>query len=149
MTKYPGIYKVYKKIGAAQFGFINPREDENGRVEKDGAVLLEAAKSAGEKRYDWGNKISFAIGMSDLTMIFNDLDSPVTLIHSMPGSNITKKLELQHGEGKYSGTYKLMLSEFSKDKSRNRSVMIPMSSGEYTVMLRLLMSSAPKMIGWI
>ena len=72
MTKYPSQFKIYKKIGAAQFGLIRPRQDQQGRIEKDGAILLEVAKSKGEKSYDWGNKISFAIGMSDLTNIFEN-----------------------------------------------------------------------------
>lgn len=148
MSKYPSQYKIYKKVGAAQFGFIRPREDSNGRIEKDGAILLEVAKSKGEKSYDWSNKISFAIGMSDLTAIFESPDSPRSLIHTMPGSNVTKKLEFQPGEGRYAGTYRMMVSEFSKDKSVSKSVMVPISSGEYTVLLRLFMSTAPKFLGW-
>lgn len=148
MTKYPSQFKVYKKIGAAQFGFIRPRVDDSGRIEKDGAILLEVAKSMGEKSYDWSNKISFAIGMSDLTSIFENPDAPASLIHSMPGSNTTKKVEFQPGEGRYAGTYRLMVSEFSRDKSVNKSVMVPISAGEYTVLLRLFMHSAPNFIGW-
>lgn len=148
MSKYPSQFKIYKKIGAAQFGLIRPREDEKGRIEKDGAILLEVAKSQGEKSYDWANKISFAIGVSDLTSIFQNPDSPPSLIHTMPGSNITKKLEFQPGEGKYAGTYRMVLSEFSKDKSVSKTVMVPIASGEYTVLLRLFMQSVTKFLGW-
>lgn len=148
MSKYPSQFKIYKRVGAAQFGLIRPREDEKGRIEKDGAILLEVAKSNGEKSYDWSNKISFAIGMSDLTSIFENPDRPPSLIHTMPGSNVTKKLEFQPGEGKYSGTYRMMVSEFSKDKSVSKAVMVPISSGEYTVLLRLFMQSATKFLGW-
>lgn len=148
MVKYPSQFKIYKKIGAAQFGLIRPRADEQGRIEKDGAILLEVAKSNGEKSYDWREKISFAIGMSDLTTIFENPDSPAALIHTMPGSNTTKKLEFQPGEGRYAGTYKLMCSEFSRDKSVNKTVMVPISGGEYTVLLRLFMAAAPKFLGW-
>ncbi len=148
MSKYPSQFKIYKKIGAAQFGLIRPRQDQNGRIEKDGAVLLEVAKSKGERSYDWSNKISFAIGMSDLTSIFENPESPPALIHSMPGSNTTKKLEFQPGEGRYAGTFRLVVSEFSKDKSVNKTVMVPCSSGEFTVLLRLFMAAAPKFLGW-
>ena len=148
MSKYPSQFKIYKKIGAAQFGLIRPREDNNGRIEKDGAVLLEVAKSKGEKSYDWTNKISFAIGMSDLTSIFENPDTPPALIHSMPGSDTTKKLEFQPGEGRYAGTYRIVCSEFSKNKSVSKTIMVPISAGEYTVLLRLFMSAAPKFLGW-
>jgi hypothetical protein len=148
MSKYPSQFKVYKKIGAAQFGFIRPKQDAQGRIEKDGAILLEVAKSKGEKSYDWSNKISFAIGLSDLTNIFEDTNAHTTLIHTMPSSPITKKLEIQPGEGRYQGTFKLVISEFSKDKSVSKTVMVPLSGGEYNVLLRLFVSAAPSMIGW-
>lgn len=148
MPIYPSQFKVYKKIGAAQFGLIRPRTDDNGRIEKDGAILLEVAKSKGERSYDWSNKITFAIGMSDLTTLFGNPDEPKALIHTMPGSDTTKKLEFIPGEGKYQGTYRLSMSEFSRDKSKNNSIMVPLDAGEYTVLLRLMLSAAPKFLGW-
>ena len=145
---YPAPFSIYKSKGAAQFTIMHPRRDDNGRISKNGAVLLETSDGA-DKKYNWStNKISFAIGMSDICNIFNSPDSPDKLIHATPNSPLTKTLELRPGEGKYSGTYLLMVGEKNKDNGEHRSHTVPISAGEYTVLLRLLMTAAPQMIGW-
>lgn len=147
--KYPGTFTIYKKLGAAQFTLINPKvKQDSGRIDRDGAVLLEASKGAGDKKYLWSEKISFALGMSDLCSIFDNPDEPQRLVHSMPGSDTVKALEFKAGEGRYAGTYMMRLSETNKKSNVNKLVTVPISGGEYTVLLRLLMAAAPKMIGW-
>jgi hypothetical protein len=148
MRRFPGTHAVYKKNAAAQFTIINPRIDENGRIEKNGAVLLEASASIGDKSYDWKNKISFAIGMNDISIWFNNQYKPNKLIHKTPNSSLMKSLEVVPGEGRYEGTFQLKLSEKNSKTDTFRSVFIPMSAGEYTVLLRLLMHAAPLLIGW-
>ncbi|MBM08067.1 MAG: hypothetical protein CMF69_00585 [Magnetovibrio sp.] len=146
-VKYPGTFSIYKKTGAAQFTLMMPRVNDKGRIDKNGAVLLEVASSSGEKSYDWQTKISFAIGMSDLSNIMESPDSPAKLIHTTPNSNSIKSLEFIPGEGKYVGTFMMKISEKSGD-DKWRNISVPLSSGEYTVLLRLLMSAAPTIIGW-
>ena len=148
MRQFPGTFSIYKKSGAAQFTIIPPRQGENGRIEKNGAVLLETAGGAGDKSYNWGEKITFAIGMSDLCNLFNNPDLPQKLIHQMPGSDTTKTLEFIPGEGKYSGTYMMKLGSKNKNSDSYHNVAVPISNGEYTVLLRLFMAAAPKLIGW-
>ena len=149
MKTYPGTFTVYKKLGAAQFTLLPPRvNEENCRINKNGAVLLEAAPGAGDKKYNWSSKISFALGMSDLCNMFDNPDQPQKLIHSMPGSNLVKTLEFKPGEGRYSGTYVMRLGEVDKNTKESKFVQVPLAGGEYTVLLRLLMSAAPLMIGW-
>lgn len=146
----PTSYNIYKKKSAAQFTLMRPTPDENNRVIKRGAVLLEAAQSAGNdtKAFDWSNKISFALGMNDLCIMFDNPDSPTKLVHNTPGKPLMKSLEFKPGEGRYSGTYMMHLRETNQDTGENRNVVVPMTNGEYTVLLRLLMNSASKLIGW-
>lgn len=146
--KYPGTFPIYKKMGAAQFTLLPPRRDDNGRISKNGAVLLEVAKSAGEKSYDWKSKISFAIGMSDICNMLDNPDSPPRLVHSMPGSDTVKALEFQPGEGRYEGTFMLKLSENNKKENVNKFVTVPIGAGEYQMMMRLLMHASPQIVGW-
>lgn len=148
MTRYPGTFPIYKKIAAAQFTFLPPRRDDNGRISKNGAVLLEVAKSAGEKKYQWSEKISFAIGMSDICNILDNPDNPPRLVHSMPGSDTVKSLELQPGEGRYAGTYMLKLSENNKKANVSKFISVPIAAGEYQMMMRLLMHASPHIVGW-
>ena len=148
MRQYPGVFSIYKKLGAAQFTIIPPREGESGRIKKNGAVLLEVAAGSGNKSYSWTDKITFALGMNDLCNWFTNPDAPPKLIHQMPDSPVVKTLEVTPGDGKYAGTFMLKLGENNKSQDKNKYVSVPITGGEYTVLLRLFMSAAPKIIGW-
>ena len=146
---HPGTYAVFKKVGAAKFTPIPPtystESDKYGnyRLEKNGAVLLEVAKSNDGKIWDWQNKITFAIGIADIALIFNADGGECRIVHDNDGA--IKTLALQPGEGKYAGTWKLMLSDKSKDQGM---IMVPLSAGEYAVLMELLVSALPKLVAW-
>lgn len=148
MSKFPGIYTIYKKNGAAQFALIHPKTDNNGRISKNGAILLEVASALGEKSYDWKNKISFAIGMNDIALLFNNPEGANKLIHKTPNSPLTKTFEILPGEGKYAGTFQLKLSEKNDNDGSFRSIFVPSTGGEFVVLLSLLRHSLPLLIGW-
>jgi hypothetical protein len=140
---FPTSYNVYKKTAAAQFTLLPPRRDENGRIQKTGAILLELAPSQGEKSYAWKNqKLTFAFGISDLTAFFDDPGSPKwgSFYHDNDGTG--KKLSITPGEGKYAGTFMLSLS------SGESRVTIALSGGEFQVLGRLFTAALPKMLGW-
>lgn len=141
-TDFPASFNIYKKSAAAQFTLLPPRRDDNGRVNKTGAVLLEMAPSQGEKSYDWKSKITFAFGINDLTQFFNDPSSPRwgSFYHDNDGTG--KKLTLSPGEGKYAGTFMMSLS------SGDSRVSVSLSSGEFQVLGRLFTAALPKMLGW-
>ena len=108
---YSTSFNVYKKTSAAQFTLLPPRRDDNGRISKSGAILLEMAPSVGDKSYDWKNKkLTFAFGMNDLTQFFDDPHSQKwgSFFHQNDGKN--KKLQITHGQGRYEGTFMLSLS---------------------------------------
>lgn len=140
---YPASYNVYKKSAAAQFTLLPPRRDENERIQKAGAILLEMAPSQGEKSYDWKNrKISFAFGINDLTQFFDDPSSSRWGSFYHDNDGIGKKLTFTHGEGKYAGTYMMSLS------SGDNRISVPLSAGEFQVLGRLFTAALPKMLGW-
>ena len=140
---YPTSFNIYKRSAAAQFTLLPPRCDDNNRIQKTGAILLEMAPSQGEKSYDWKNKkLTFAFGISDLTQFFDDPSTPKwgSFYHDNEGQS--KKLSIQPGEGKYEGTFMLSLS------SGEERVSISLSGGEFQVLGRLFTSALPKMLGW-
>ena len=140
---YPTIFNIYKSKAAAQFTLLPPRRDENNRISKTGAVLLEVAPSAGEKTYDWRNsKLTFAFGISDLTAFFDDPNSSNWGSFYHKNDTVVKRLSFSPGEGQYEGTYMLSLS------SGDSRVSIPLSSGEFQVLGRLFTAALPKMLGW-
>lgn len=141
---FPTSFNIYKRSAAAQFTLLPPRCDENNRIQKTGAVLLEMAPSQGEKSYDWKNKkISFAFGVSDLTQFFDDPSSEKwgSFYHDNDGKG--KKLKISHGEGRYEGTFMMSLS------SGEDRISISLTAGEFQVLGRLFTAALPKMLGWL
>lgn len=139
---YPAPFCIYKKSAAAQFVLLPPKRNEKGRIEKEGAVLVEVAKAVSEKTYDWTNKITFALGINDMLQIFDNLDNPPRLLHKL--GEVTKTLELKQGEAQYAGTYMMHIS----DASTKNKISVPLSGGEYFVLTGLFKSSIAKMLGW-
>lgn len=160
-----GEFAIYKGKGAAQFRLLPPIkktiEGNRGpfeRVEKNGAILLEAAPGLGKGddgnlTYDWEKKISFAIGINDIAQIFNNPDAPPRLIH-VPGGNpgrgapqgSVKTLEFVPGEGQYAGTYMLKLS--LKEGDQFHGIQVPLTGGEWFILTRLMVGAVPQMLGW-
>lgn len=149
MERLPGQFAIYKKNGAAQFNLLLPHYKEftrkDGtkaeRIEREGSVLLEVAAGKGDKVYDWANKVSLSIGLSDLAIWMKDTDN-VSLFHDTPNSPEMKKLTIVPGRD--SG-YMLTLTE----TTTKRTVTVPLHEGEYQLLLRLLVSAAPTFIGWM
>lgn len=140
---YPSSFNIYKKTAAAQFTVLPPRRDENGRINKNGAVLLEMAPSVGEKSYDWKNqKVTFAFGINDLCLFFDNPNDPKwgSFFHVNDATN--KKLVFTHGEGKYEGTYMMSLN------MGDSRVSVSLTGGEFNVLGRLLSSAIPIILGW-
>lgn len=142
-----GTYTVYKSLGAAQFSLIFPRFNSKGFVERDGAVFLEVATGNGSKdapKWDWDTKISFALGVADIAALLDENKPNPRLIHDNNG--VVKTLQFVPGNGKYEGTYILQISQgASSDK---KSVSVPFTNGEFSVVMRLLVSALPKIIAW-
>lgn len=67
--------KFYRTKSALQIKIIKPTLDKTGKfMDKEGSVLLEFAKGE-DKKYDWKNKIMFALGIEDFPVLFTALEA--------------------------------------------------------------------------
>jgi len=146
-----GVLKIYKKSGAAQFSLIPVKRDEQkGYVTKEGAILVEAAPCNGTDANGninalWKEKIKFAISIADVAQLMDRTKEKVRLYHKFNGAS--KSLEFQQGQGNWAGTYMMQIQEGSGDSTKK--VSVPLSNGEYELIMRLLIgAAAPKLIGW-
>jgi len=154
-TMKPGKFRIYKASAAASFQYVPPQIGEWDRITKNGCVMIEVApinekiSSNQQRYYQWDRKILFAFGINDLTEFFTNPQNPPSILHSKPNSTITKKIEFLAGEGKYEGTMRMILHEYNKSNSGHRHTMVPLSIGEFAILIQLFTAVAPKMIGWI
>ena len=143
-----GNYPIYKSAGAAQFSLMPPRPNEKGYLDREGAVLLEAAPGDGNKddpKWDWSKKISFAIGLPDIAILLDQTKPAPRIVHDNKGT--LKTLELKPGVGQWEGTFTMYLTEGAKDN--RKEVRVPLSNGEFQVLVRLLVAAAPLLINWV
>lgn len=149
MAKYSGQFPIYKNKAAAQFSYIPLRRDPKGNVSKNGGILVEVAPALTEDNYDWSQKISFAFGIADLCRLMENPEAPPRLVHETPNSTLIKSLEFTPGTGNFAGTYMMKVSETdSADKTKKKFCQVPLSSGEYRVMMKLFTDLSSTMIGW-
>lgn len=140
----PGVLKFYKGTGAAAFSLIPPQYDNGGYMSKQGAVLLEAAPSVGKQQWDWDQKITFAISIQDVADMLDSDAKKRRIYHKH--QDTAKVLEFVPGQGDYAGTFMMNLSLGTGD---NRKVVrVPFSNGEWTVLVRMLLSACPLMLAW-
>jgi hypothetical protein len=165
-----GLMKFYKTAAAAQFKFLPPKykrvTSQNGQVkdvlDNEGAVLLEVAPGNGQKentQWDWSKKISFAISFADIISLTETLDKSLgqrgrnrlrgpdeasTRIYHQYDEK-PKTIQFEPGSGDYVYTWKLTVAE--GEGTARRAVMVPLSDGEHAMIMRVLSSLAPKLLG--
>ena len=157
--KEPIKYAVYKgmggKHGAAQFSLIrfDPNRMHNGKPNPKGGVLLEMAPTTGKNVYDWeGGKISFWMSVEDISEFLilrnfdKDSDDNEGIFHSFNETN--KKLRIGKGSI-YKGLPSWLMSLHSSVKGgESKTVSLPISAKEMTVLVKLLEAAIPSILGW-
>lgn len=148
-----GQFQVYKGSGALQASLIPYNQEEH----KTGAIYLEAAqcRDKANRSYNWKDKVKFALGSGDIIAIYEALNSgnftsenPIRLFHVKGGAASQAKqgktLEIKPGSGNYAGTF---MFSFNDQLSGNR-VSVPLSGGEFRVLVDLIRASLPTVYGW-
>lgn len=156
-------FDLYKTKGALQMDFIPPTftKQENGytkALDRTGAFYLQMAPSKGEQDsngnnvFDWQNKTTIGIGVSDIILVKQEILKARTASDNKKGlevklihKNNQKTISLQLKSGSQEGTYFLSIGYIDGDKKASNSV--PLSQAELNTILSIWDQSLIYMIG--
>lgn len=148
-----GSFDIFSGQGAFKLYVMAPRRDAQNYIEKEGAILIEAAPASGKTPeglpiYNWDKsaKMTFALGMQDIEALLEDRDV-AKLFHkdqrNLSNPAFDKSLIVSAPSPSFD-KWKLVLS----DKVQNKSVTVIASEGKILILKRLLIAAVPYLIGW-
>jgi hypothetical protein len=146
----PITYKIYKGMGGNQGCFQFSLSLAYSGKRDEGAVFIEAAPTVGKNKYDWDNKIIFALSANDIGVILTGFRQGKFDIYHDPDAQTNrrntrgKRLSLESGQ--QAGTFFLRLTE--KAGEDTKKVNISLQAHEARILLNLLERALPKVLGW-
>ena len=150
-VKRPLTYKIYKGMGGRSGCFqFSLAPAYSGRRKPEGAVFVEAAQTVGPNKYDWDNKITFALGANDIGNVLTGFNMGKFDIYHDPDAGTpqkgTRPKRLAMESGEVQGTFFLRLSEKRGDVFYN--VSVPLAPHEARTLVTLLTAALPRIMGW-
>lgn len=137
-------YAIYKPNSRGSGGVIR-----FGLNRAKGAVFVDAAAQAGEKQFDWENKITMKWGLSDIGPVLATLQGrqpQAKLFHQSEKAN--SAFELTPREDPERAPYLMSISrQDSADKSL-RKVTIPLTHGEAAILETALRAAVNRLLRW-
>ena len=139
----------------AEYAIYKPNSRGSGGVVRFGlnrvkaALFVDAASQAGEKQFDWENKITMKWGLSDLGTVLAALQGRVTqgkLFHQSEKANSAFELTFQDDPDR--APYLLSISRQDAADKSLRKVTIPLSQGEAAVLETALRTAVSRILGW-
>lgn len=142
---------VTGKLGAMRFELIPPYSSKDpAKRNKPGAVLVSAAEPLGPNKYDWENKITFALSVPDVGMVLDGIRTGKAEIFHDPNMKSDRQGETKKTFSLVKNTEKnnfaVTLSMSRGDKTTK--VFIPMSNADMILIDTLLKFSIPTLLAW-
>ncbi len=149
-------YPVYKGKGALSARPVPPSFASIGAgsrtLSKEGGMLLEFATSSGQRMYDWANKGSFLLDVTECgaVLMLDSKNGAAEFLHdpNMGGEKqgeISKKLKIAPA----ADGDNIFLSLQIKDKSGSgKQFSVPLSAAEFCVLRNLIQFSLPRFVGF-
>ena len=154
-------YNIYKGKAAVQFSPIkarfSPFTDRQGqaalRLDRQGTLLCEFAPAAGERKYDWESKQTFALSadeLGDLLAMDAFKDDGVSFFHdpNMGGQDqglVQKSLKVNPSPD---GKALFFTLDVKSGGAPGARISVPVSKGEFAVLSSLVHSVLPSLLGW-
>ena len=137
-------YAIYKPNSRGSGGVV--RFGLN-RTKK--ALFVDAAIQAGEKQFDWENKITMKWGLSDIGTVLATLQGRSTqakLFHQSEKANSAFELTLRDDPER--APYLLSISRQDATDKSLRKVAIPISHGEAALLETALRTAVARLLHW-
>ena len=144
VTERSADYAIYKPNSRGSGGVVR-----FGLNRAKGSVFVDAAAQAGEKQFDWDNKITMKWGLSDLGPVLATLQGRLPqakLFHQTEKANSAFELTLR--EDPERAPYFLSVSRQDATDKSLRKVTIPLTHGEAAVLETALRAAVVQLLGW-
>lgn len=140
----PADYAIYKPNGRGTGGVIR---FELNRAK--GSVFVDAASQAGDKHFDWDQKITMKWGLADLGIVLATLQGrqpQAKLFHQTDKTN--SAFELAAREDPQRAPYMMSMSRQDESAKSVRKVSIPITHAEAAILETALRSAVIRLLGW-
>lgn len=137
-------YAIYKPNSRGSGGVVR-----FGLNRAKGCVFVDAAVQAGEKQFDWENKITMKWGLADLGTVLATLQGRQTqakLFHQSEKANSAFELTLREDPDR--APYLVSVSRQDAADKSLRKVAIPMAHGEAAVLETALRAAVARLLKW-
>lgn len=140
---------------AADYAIYKPNSRGSGGVVRfelnrsKAAVFVDAALQAGEKQFDWEQKITMKWGLADLGAVLAVLQNrqpQAKLYHQSERANSAFELSLR--EDPQRAPYFMTLSRQEESDKKLRKVTIPVTHAEAAILETALRSAVIRLLGW-
>lgn len=160
----------YKTKSALQLKLILPTYNAENFIEKTGCILFEAA-TGNDRKYDWGNKVNFALLDNDMAAVLESFEAfnlskidiaanegageahkavfHLRLTHdpnaqtANAGKGIIKSLEIKNGNNPKTFFFTIYYNE---NKTVVNKVTVPLTLGELLKLELLIKAYYPKFL---
>ena len=137
-------YAIYKPNSRGTGGVVR-----FGLNRAKACLFVDAANQAGDKQFDWDNKIIMKWGLSDLGMVLAALQGRVPqakLFHQSEKAN--SACELTYQEDPERAPYLFAISRQDSTDKSVRKLTLPLSHGEAAVLETALRTAVTRLLGW-
>ena len=137
-------YAIYKPNSRGTGGVVR-----FGLNRAKACLFVDAANQAGDKQFDWDNKITMKWGLPDLGMVLAALQGRVPqakLFHQSEKAN--SACELTYQEDPDRAPYLLTISRQDSTDKSVRKLTLPLGHGEAAVLETALRTAVTRLLGW-
>ena len=144
VTERASDFPIYKPNSRGTGGVIR-----FGLNRAKGSVFVDAASQAGEKQFDWENKITMKWSLSDIGPVLAALQGRLPqakLFHQAEKAN--SAFELTTRDDPERAPYLMTISRQNAADKSVKKVTIPVSHGEAAILETALRAAATRILGW-